>query len=320
MPHFAYRAELKGPGPLDKVDFSNPALAPLIRMTAANLQREAREWAAAPPPGVQVRRQEIPVPGAPDLLCYVVEPREERSPVGLLYCHGGAFFLPVQAAALRLAARYAAVLGARVVLPEYRLLPDFRAPTAFWDCLAAWAALNEGRFGPVGTTLLYGESAGGALAAGAALYARDHGLPRPGGISLIYPVLDDLRGSYPSRCSCDGAAWTLRSERFMWQAYLPDPAALRKLETYLVPMRATDVGGLPSVYIEPQEFDILRDEALAFAQRLEEAGVPVSRNLIQGSYHGFDADTHNPFVRRVITQRLEALRLMLDNKGVEENL
>ena len=106
----------------------------------------------------------------------------------------------------------------------------------------------------------------------------------------------------------------------MWQAYLPDPAALRKLETYLVPMRATDVGGLPSVYIEPQEFDILRDEALAFAQRLEEAGVPVSRNLIQGSYHGFDADTHNPFVRRVITQRLEALRLMLDNKGVEENL
>lgn len=106
----------------------------------------------------------------------------------------------------------------------------------------------------------------------------------------------------------------------MWQAYLPDPAALKELEAYLVPMRASDVCGLPSVYIEPQEFDILRDEALAFAGRLEEAGVTVTRNLIRGSYHGFDADTQNPFVRRVTTQRLEALRLMLDNKGVEEYL
>lgn len=195
MSLFTYCAELKGPGPLDKVDFSNPALAPLIRMTAANLQREAGAWAAAPPPGVRVRRQEIPVPGAPDLPCYVVEPLEEKFLAGLLYCHGGAFFLPAQVAALRLAARYAVALGVRVVLPEYRLLPTFQAPAAFWDCLAAWGALNEGKFGPVGSALLYGESAGGALAAGVALYARDHGLPRPRGMSLIYPVLDDLRGS-----------------------------------------------------------------------------------------------------------------------------
>lgn len=318
MPVFPYHPALKGPGPLDKVDFSNPAMAPLMRMTAKNLQREARAFAAAPPAGVGAACREIAVPDAPALTCYVVEPAGAAPRAQMLYCHGGAFFLPVQAAALRLAAQYAAGLGARVILPEYRLLPGCPAPAALRDCLAAWGALTQGSFGG-GPALLYGESAGGALAAGTALYARDHGLAPPRGLALIYPVLDDLRGNYPSRQSCDGAAWTLRSERCMWQRYLPDPARLPEWEPYLVPMRAPDVGGLPPVYIEPQEFDILRDEALAFARRLTAAGVPVTENLVRGSYHGFDADTGNAFVRTVTAQRLAALRAMLHEEGVREH-
>lgn len=312
-----YHPELKGPGSLDRVDFSNPSLAPLIRMLAANLQKETHAFLTSPPSGVQAFVKEIPVPDAPNLPCFVIEPSDCAPCSGLLYCHGGAFFFPLQISSLRLAARYAAELGLRVVLPEYRLLPKYAAPAALHDCLAAWLALTNGEFGCCGPTLLYGESAGDVLAAGTALYARDHGLVQPQGLALIYPVLDDLRGNYPSRQSCEGTAWTLRSERFMWQRYLPDPSSLPELEQYLVPMRADDLSRLPPAYIEPQEFDILRDEAQAFAQRLTQAGIPVTLNLIRGSYHGFDMDTENAFVRTVTAQRFTALRTMLNNKGVE---
>lgn len=314
MPAFPYHPALKGPGPLDRVDLSNPALTPLVRMTAANLQKEARAFLGAPPAGVRAALREVTAPNAPALPCYVLEPAATPVQAEILYCHGGAFFFPVQVSSLRLAAQLAAGLCARVFLPEYRLLPEHPAPAAFFDCLAAWGALDTER-----PALLYGESAGGALAAGTALYARAHGLAQPRGLALIYPVLDDLRGDYPSRTACDGAAWTLRSERTMWQRYLPDPAALAALEPYLVPMRADPAAlrGLPPVYIEPQEFDILRDEAAAFARRLAAAGVPVTQNLVRGSYHGFDADTENPFVRAVTAQRLAALRAMLSEKGVE---
>ena len=71
--------------------------------------------------------------------------------------------------------------------------------------------------------------------------------------------------------------------------------------------------GIPAAYIEPQEIDTLRDEAAAYAEALRDAGTTVEVNEVPGSYHGFDADTENPFVQAVVGRRICAMRAMLDN-------
>ena len=80
------------------------------------------------------------------------------------------------------------------------------------------------------------------------------------------------------------------------------------MRKYAVPMEYENLAGMPPAYIEPQEIDILRDEAIAYAEKLKSAGVPVQINLIKASYHGFDADVKNPFVKRVLTKRIQVLK------------
>lgn len=297
-----YRSELKGPGALGRIDFGNPSLAPVVRMLAGNLRRDAAAW--SPPHGLRFSRRRI---GEAD--CAVLGPDTDAPLPGVLYCHGGGFFLPLQCAALRIAAVLAKELPARVFLPDYRLLPQYPAPAAFQDCLAVWRFLQRDAEGAGldGRMILYGESAGGALAAGIALYARDCALTQAAGQVLVYPVLDDRAQPYPSRAGMKGAAWNASSNAAMWRGYLRDCAP----EPHLVPLRAEQFAHLPPAYIEPQEFDILRDEAVVFAEKLRNAGVPVQCSEVSGSYHGFDDDTDNPFVRAVLARRIAAMKRML---------
>lgn len=80
-----------------------------------------------------------------------------------------------------------------------------------------------------------------------------------------------------------------------------------KKETYTIPMK-NELHDLPPAYIEPQQFDTLRDEAIAYANKLKNAGVDVDLNVISGSYHGFDADLKSPLVKRVFEKRYEVIR------------
>lgn len=254
----------------------------------------------------------------------------------MIYLHGGAFALPVQQSALELAAVYAKALRMPVFLPEYRLLPEYSGGTIWEDCLALWRwldrdenaekyALDRERM------LLYGESAGGALAAGLTLWRRDQRKRLPAGVLLVYPVLDDRDGDtgqgkngkeetgqggqggtgnrYASRTLYEEAAWSARSNASMWSVYLK--GAREEQLKYLVPMRHPDVSGFPQTYIEPQEFDILRDEAVEFGRKLANAGTICRTNVISGSYHSFDADLESELVQRVLGERISEMRKML---------
>lgn len=314
MTDYAYSPELPKPGRLNGIDFSDPKLAPMVQMLARNLRQTVRAY--SPPQGIALRKVNCETAEGTQVECFVVEPAgaARRSLPGMLYCHGGGFFLPLQPMMLHLAALYAGRLGLRVFLPEYRLLPRHPAPAAFADCLAVWRAM-AGRAEELGLEearlLVYGESAGGALAAGLAHLLRDAGGPVPCGQLLVYPALDS-GGDYASRRNYPDAAWPRRSNDSMWRAYLQEGAAkLEQYGEYLVPMRAGSFAGLPPAYIEPQEIDILCDEAAAYAARLRGAGVPVELNCVSGSYHGFDADVENPFVRRVAQRRMDAMARML---------
>ncbi len=298
---YRYAPELPKPGALKNVDFANPALAPVIRMLAGNMRRAARGWTA--PDGLRFR-----VFGT-EPECFVVEPDTGEKLPGMVFCHGGGFFLPLQTSALELAAVYASQLNIRVFLPEYRILPEHPAPSALFDCAAVWehvTALPE--VDPL-RCLLYGESAGGALAAGLAMLLRDGGKTTPAGQALIYPTLDDRSEEYQSVSAYPDAVWTPRSNEYMWRTYLGGHP--QELERYLIPARNVELSDLPRAYVEPQGIDILRDEGIRYAERLKAAGVDTILNVIEGSYHGFDSDIGNPFVRRVLERRLEVFSTLL---------
>lgn len=313
MARYPYRPELKLPGSWSGIDFSDPRLAPTIRLMVKNLQAEAGSY--EPEAGIKVTQIRVPVWDGESIICYVYEPDEckEKLPA-MLYCHGGGFFLPIQRMMCRLSEIYARTLHIRVILPEYRILPDHSAPYAFRDCLSIWhwiktntdtLKIDDKR------VILYGESAGGCVCAGIAQYLRDHKEDLPCGQLLIYPVLDNRSTRYPSVRLYSESAWNLKNNLAMWRNYLKNGDD--GLGTYLIPMKTEDLSNLPAAYIEAQEMDILRDEAIAYQKRLQEAGVKTELQLIKGSYHGFDADTENPFVQSVVEQRITFMRHILES-------
>lgn len=304
MARYPYSPALKPPGKWTSIDFADPRLAPAIRLMVRSIYTDTSSF--VPPAGISLRRDMVTAWDGEIIDCYILEPEggSERLPT-MLYCHGGGFFLPIQPMMLHLAAQYAKELGIRVYLPEYRILPEHPNPYPFRDCLSILEEIQK-----TGTPyILYGESAGGTLAAGLALWSRDHGTRAANGQCLVYPVMDNRCSRYTSMRLFTEAAWPLKNNLAMWREYLKN--GKDGLEDYLVPMTTPDVSNLPRAYVEPQGIDTLRDEAIAYAKRLEEAGNQVTVNIIEGSYHGFDTDTENPFVQNVVKQRIAAMREML---------
>ena len=111
MAGYPYRPELKKPGPIHSIDFGNPALAPMVGLVVRNQRESARSW--HPPEGVAFRMLFVPSWDGEAVDCFVVEPETNEALPGMLFCHGGGFFLPVRTTALELAAVYAQKLQDR---------------------------------------------------------------------------------------------------------------------------------------------------------------------------------------------------------------
>lgn len=304
MARYPYSPALKPPGNWTSIDFADPRLAPAIRLMVRNIHTDTSSY--IPPDGLDLRREQVTVWDGEIIGCYILEPEDSPPKLpSMLYCHGGGFFLPIQPMMMHLAAQYAKELGIRVFLPEYRILPEHPNPYPFRDCLSILEEIQK-QDAPY---ILYGESAGGTLAAGLSLWARDHGTRAAKGQILVYPVMDNRCSRYASMRLFTEAAWPLKNNLTMWREYLKN--GKDGLDDYLIPMTTPDVSNLPRAYVEPQGIDTLRDEAIAYAKRLEEAGNHVTVNAIEGSYHGFDADTENPFVQNVVQRRIAVMREML---------
>ena len=187
--------------------------------------------------------------------------------------------------------------GAIVVSVDYRLAPEHRFPIPLDDCYAAteWAAANAAAFGGDASRLaVAGSSAGGNLAAAVALRARDEGGPRLAHQSLICPVVDtDLeRRSYIE----NGEGYGLNYDTMVYflQCYVRDEADASN--PYVAPMAADDLSRLPPAFVLTCEYDPLRDEGEAYAERLRQAGVPVKASRYDGQVHAlFNAGV--PFTR-----------------------
>ncbi len=246
---------------------------------------------AVPELSDRVTRVEMEVPGDPPVPVRVHAPVDRTGPLpGVVAIHGGGFVIGDRTMYDGLFDRWCLDPGMVGVSVGYRLAPEHPYPDPLEDCYRAltWTAANAEALGIDPSCIgLYGASAGGGLAAGLALLARDRGEVRPEFQFLQYPMLDD-RQTTPSSQLDDLYIWSRNSNTFGWKAYLGDLYGGDDVPVYAAPARAEDLEGLPPAYICVGSLDGFRDEDITYAQRLLHAGVPAELHVLPGAPHGFE--------------------------------
>ncbi|KJE22374.1 esterase/lipase [Frankia torreyi] len=167
---------------------------------------------------------------------------------------------------------YARAAEAVVVSVGYRLAPTHPYPAALQDAAAAWQWLHDtaAQLGVDPTrSAIVGSSAGAAIAAGLALYLRDHGQPLPSLLLLHAPVLDDRHRTASSHAINDERTWHRAASLRGWTSYLgpAGPPGGESIPAYAAPARATDLAGLPPTFFALGDLELARDEVLDFATR-----------------------------------------------------
>ena len=258
-------------------------------MTAA----KARAWEADAtaqdeiglPPGVAV--EETAVPGAAGPLRARVYRPSKGAPIGtVLWIRGGGFVLG-SLETDRIAAPLALASGCAVVSFEYRLAPEHPFPAAIDDCDAVlrWVAEHAPALGGrAGRIAVGGDSAGGNLAAALALIARDRGGPELALQVLLYPMIARRFDGASRRDPEMAALARAEANEWFWQQYLGDRDGS---DPRACPLCAETLAGLPPALVLTAEYDVLRDEGEAYAERLERAGVPVEVRRFAGMHHAF---------------------------------
>ncbi|WP_176594372.1 alpha/beta hydrolase [Sphingobium sp. EM0848] len=210
---------------------------------------------------------------------------------GIFYTHGGGMVAGDRLAGVQVLLPWIVAHDAVVVTVEYRLAPEFPDPYPVEDCYAAlvWMAENAAEIGiDVARLIIAGISAGGGLAAGTALLARDRGGPLLTGQMLICPMLDDRDQTMSSKQFDGVGLWDRASNVMGWTALLGDRRGGECVSIYAAPARATDLSDLPPAFIDCGSAEVFRDEDVAYATALWAAGVQAELHVWPGGFHGFD--------------------------------
>jgi acetyl esterase/lipase len=232
-------------------------------------------------------------PGGPPLSLLICRPAGVPRPYPVIYnTHGGGMVTgDNRTRELIGELDRAQAIGAVVVAPDYRLAPEYPDPAPVEDCDAGltWLAEHADELDIDLTRIIVsGNSAGGGLAAGLALLARDRGWPALIGQLLQFPMLDD-RCDSPSVLEMEQAGmWDGRSNRTGWSALLGARRGTSDVSCYAAPARAVDLSGLPPAFIEVGAVEALRDEGVRYASRLLRAGGDAELHVWAGAFHSFD--------------------------------
>jgi acetyl esterase/lipase len=232
----------------------------------------------------------------PELRALIHRPADSTGAVAaIVYFHGGGLLAGTPDMMAGANARIANDTGVVVIAPDYRLAPEHPFPAAVEDAYAtvAWVYENAGELGidPARISVL-GDSAGGYLSAAVALLARDRGVVPLRAQFLLYPMLDHRTGSDMQAGSDDPLTgefvWTRAQTHAAWAlskgSAAIDPAQLG----YHSPTYMEDLAGLPPAFLILAGLDLLRDEGIAYAQRLMRAGVKTDVIIYAGAVHAFN--------------------------------
>ncbi len=245
------------------------------------------ELVPPPPTDDTVRGRSVRIGSEPEVLIETFRPDGPGPRPAVLWFHGGGYVIGSAAMdGLRLQA-WAKKYDCFVASVEYRLAPEDPFPAAHADAVQAldWLVGSATDLGvDADRIVVAGASAGGGLAAGVALAARDRGIGLAGQL-LFYPMLDDRQETPSSQW--DAIVWSPSANEFAWRSYLGSSYG-GDVSDYAAPARTSSYEGLPPTIILVGGADGFFDEDLAYAANLTRAGVPTDVRVYAGAPHGFD--------------------------------
>jgi acetyl esterase/lipase len=221
----------------------------------------------------------------------VVKPVGATGPLPVvLYIHGAGWVFGNAHTHDRLVRELAVGTGAAVVFPDYSLSPEARYPVAIDQNYAAarWVVAEGAAHGLDARRIaVAGDSVGGNMAAALTLQAKDRGDVPLRAQVLFYPVTDASFDTDSYLQFAEGYFLRRDAMQWFWDQYTTNP--VERAEITASPLRATveQLAGVPQALVITAEADVLRDEGEAYADKLREAGVPVTAVRYQGVIHDF---------------------------------
>jgi acetyl esterase/lipase len=265
----------------------------------------------------EVEDRVVPGPeGDPDISLLICRPaaRSGLRPV-IYHVHGGGMVIGNNRSGVDMIVDWARQLNAVVVSVEYRLAPEHPHPAPIEDVYAglAWTADHAPEIGGDPERIVVaGVSAGGGLAAALTLLLRDRKGSQPVGQLLMGPMLDD-RNDTPSAHQMQGLGiWDRTANEAGWTALLGGMRGGPDVPPYAAPARAEDLSGLPPAYLDVGSAETFRDEVVAYASRIWQAGGVAELHVWPGGFHGFEGFAPQAaLARAALVARLNWLRRLL---------
>ncbi|MEQ6898199.1 alpha/beta hydrolase [Microbacterium sp. KR10-403] len=258
--------------------------------------------------GIEARDVTIPGYQGDDIVVTVLQAKGRTGTgAGIYHTHGGGMIIGDRWTGAQALFGWLHRYNAVAVTVEYRLAPEFPDPTPVEDCYAGllWTAAHAEELGiELDRLLIAGGSAGGGLAAGVSLLARDRQGPALIGQLLMYPMLDD-RDQTTSTIQIDGVGvWDRGSNVTGWSALLGERRGTDDVSIYAAPARATDLSNLPPAFIDCGSSEVFRDEDVAYAGAIWAAGGQAELHVWPGGFHGFEGFAP----QAVLSQQMVAAR------------
>ena len=252
----------------------------------------------------------------PMLVCRPVG-RAGLSP-GVIYFHPGGMISGSNRTGLDGLLSWVLSAGVIVASVGYRLAPEHPDPTPVLDGFAAlkWVFANGTNLGiDTNRVVSIGISAGGGIAAGVSLMARDESGPEIAGQMLIGPMLDDRQKTQSSGELEGEGTWDRISNTTAWASLLGQRAGSEDVSQYAAPARASDLRGLPPTFLDVGSVETFRDETIEFANRIWHAAGNAELHVWQGAFHGFDEAAPGAALSR--TARSTRTAWLIRRLGVE---
>nr|AKJ87255.1 hypothetical protein [uncultured organism] len=271
-----------------KSDITGMPAPKLREINRKELQKIGSIIDEPPCPMEQVEDITFPARDGASIICRHYTPKQGQAQQAILFFHGGGFVTRDLDSHDKACRRLAQVNGMQVFSIAYRLAPEHKFPVPVQDCHDAfnWLIIKAASFGvDANRIIVAGDSAGANLATVVNILARDAGGVQPWRQVLIYPTTD-ARLQHPSvETLCRDYFLTKKLMEWFVDHYKRTDEDI--IDPLMSPLLHDDLSGLAPAYLCTADLDPLRDEGMAYAKRLEEAGVPTVFYNYENVIHGF---------------------------------